>query len=394
MFRFFSHQLNQPIAELSKLHPVIIDGLLERCWNEQVRPSALGEPLGHPDHRSDIPGRPNQLLDTLLSFSPATVLGPAGPGTPTFNVPLLDTAIRSHVETDPVTTIVVKGTRWQHLIYSYMIQNTRIVEVFKRVVQSFANGEKLGLLSPASQRWLWTTEELFFRTPPSYSIGTVQSLVRADMGATLDNAYHRLLGFTPNMAGDSQRPAFAIAEHSNADLVTALDELLHEIWQGRTNFANSAGARPTDDAKIADLCERICDMLRSRRDRGTLSREEFAAAAMMSWFHAVISDPPHPIVEDLRAQATSPEERLFKIAQRVGYSAHGLSKSYFEVAEPLSRLLIAIEQGTFNNPNAVPALYTPTPGPANLLARDTDTIKTHWSIIRGRDVKARRVAAS
>jgi len=43
----------------------------------------------------------------------------------------------------------------------------------------------------------------------------------------------------------------------------------------------------------------------------------------------------------------------------------------------------------------VPALYTPTTtGPANLLARDTDIIKTHWSIIRGRDVKARRVAAS
>jgi len=394
MFRFFSHQLGQPIAQLAQLHPVIIEGLLERCWNEQVRPAST-EPLGHPDHRSDIPGRPRQLLDTLLNFNPDITL-PANPpaGTPTFNLQQLDTLIKNFSETDPDGNTVA-GTRWHHLIYSYMIQNTRIVEVFRRVVQSFNNGEKLGLLTPASQRWLWTTEELFFRTPPSYSIGTIQSLVRQDFMPTLDNAYHRLLGFTPNMSGDAQRPAFAVAEHSNTDLVSALDELLHEIWQGRANFANQAGARPTDDAKIADLCERIRDMMRSRRDQGTLSREEFVAASTMSWFHAVVADPPHPIVDDLRAQANSPEERLFKIAQRVGYSAHGLSKSYFEVAEPLSRLLISIEQGTFNDVNAVPALYTPTTtGPANLLARDTDIIKTHWSIIRGRDVKARRVAAS
>jgi hypothetical protein len=134
--------------------------------------------------------------------------------------------------------------------------------------------------------------------------------------------------------------------------VQVFDELLHELWQGRSNFANAVGARPTDDAKIAALAERLADMLGSRRTNGSLSREEFCAVATLSWFHAVLETDTHPIIVDLRASASSPEERLFKIAQRVGYPAHGLSKSYFELAEPLSRLLIAIEQKTYNNPLA------------------------------------------
>jgi hypothetical protein len=55
----------------------------------------------------------------------------------------------------------------------------------------------------------------------------------------------------------------------------------------------------------------------------------------------------------------------------------------------MSRLLIAIEQGTYNNVAAVPALYTPPGAPS----QDTDALITHWSIIRGRDVKAGKVAA-
>ena len=78
----------------------------------------------------------------------------------------------------------------------------------------------------------------------------------------------------------------------------------------------------------------------------------------MSWFHLTV-DSDLPIIQDLRAQATSPEERLFKIAQRVGLPAHGLSKSYFDIADSISRILIEIETGIFNDPAAAPALYTP-----------------------------------
>ena len=242
-----------------------------------------------------------------------------------------------------------------------MIENTRVLEVFRRVLDSFLHGERLSSLRSESQRWLRTTEELFFRDPPSFSTMTQTSYVRPSLAATRANAYQRLFGMTLN-ATDSAKPTFIVAEHANSDFVQVFDELLPELWQGRSNFANAVGARPTDDAKIAALAERLADMLGSRRTNGSLSREEFGAVATLSWFHAMLETDTHPIIVDLRASASSPEERLFKIAQRVGYPAHGLSKSYFELAEPLSRLLIAIEQKTYNNPLAVPALYTPPAG--------------------------------
>ena len=110
----------------------------------------------------------------------------------------------------------------------------------------------------------------------------------------------------------------------------------------------------------------------------------------MSWFHLTV-DSDLPIIQDLRAQATSPEERLFKIAQRVGLPAHGLSKSYFDIADSISRILIEIETGIFNTPAAVPALYTPAGGGPEEAMR---TIIQHWSIITGREMKARRVTPS
>ena len=50
------------------------------------------------------------------------------------------------------------------------------------------------------------------------------------------------------------------------------------------------------------------------------------------------------------------ENRLFKIAERVGLPAHGLSKSFFDIADPLSRLLIQIEMGSYDTalPPSVP----------------------------------------
>jgi hypothetical protein len=396
MFRFFVNPLGLPppagvgidMLDLSELDPVILEALLERSWNERVN---LGVNVGHPDRRSELNGRANHLLNQVLivppPIGPFTV--PRLPGRPgSIPVQALDAAIQAFSVGAPA----VPGVRWHHLIYAYMIENTRALEVFRRVLDSCLHGERLGLMSPASQRWLWTTEELFYRDPPSFSISTLTSSIRPSLAATRRNAYQRIFGMTLNSTDD--KTAFAVAEQANLDFVKVVDDLLYELWEGRQNFANAVGARPTDDAKIAELAERLCDMLQSRRVEGALSREEFSAVSMMSWFHATLEAPAHPIIVDLRAEANSPEERLFKIAQRVDYPAHGLAKSYLEISEPLSRLLIAIEQGTYNNPLAVPALYTPSPpAPPGGPSPDTDTIITHWSVIRGRDVKSRRVAA-
>jgi hypothetical protein len=87
------------------------------------------------------------------------------------------------------------------------------------------------------------------------------------------------------------------------------------------------------------------------------------------------------------------ENRLFKIAQLVGLPAHGLSKSFFDIADPMSRLLIEIEMGLYNNAVGVRPLYDVKTFPSGP-EPDLRTIITHWAAITGRDVKARKVASS
>ena len=381
MFRTFAKFLPNGAADLVQFHPADLTAVLELAWDHRSKRTNVE--LGDPFHRSD-------LLDFSSTWIGSNVLA----GRP----PRADPKDPKALDLNPIVDAIVAAcpVLWDHLIYAYMIENTRIYEIFRRVVHAFVHDEKLGVPGTgASQRWLRTTEELFYRDPPSFSITTQTSYVRPSLAATRANAYQRLFGMTLN-ATDGAKPNFMVAEHANSDFVQVFDELLHEIWQGRSNFANAVGARPTDDAKIADLAEKLHDMLRTRRETGNLSREEFVFVAAMSWFHITVDSGlpiELPIIQDLRAQASSPEERLFKIAQRVGLPAHGLSKSYFDIADSISRILIEIETGAFNTPAAAPALYTPAVGgggPNEAML----TIIRHWSIITGREMKARRVTPS
>ena len=95
------------------------------------------------------------------------------------------------------------GARWDHLIYAYMIENTRIYEIFRRVVHEFLHGEKLGAPGASeTQLWLRTTEELFYRDPPPFSITTVSSHIRPDLRSSRRNAYQRMFGMDLNHGTD------------------------------------------------------------------------------------------------------------------------------------------------------------------------------------------------
>jgi hypothetical protein len=367
---------------LMRFHPSDLTALLELAWDRRSNNPVVE--LGHPARRSDLPGFGTTWFGTPAFASPP----------PTGGVDVIAAALRTAVITPGLAAFPRNGIIWDHLIYAYMIENTRIYDVFRRVVSELVRGEKLGVPGSAdSQRWLRTTEELFYRDPPPFFISAITSHVRADINATRRNAYQRMFGMDLNHGTDENKPyPYVKAEAANSEFVSTFEELLREVWIGIENVNNISGANPKDDAKIADLAEKLHDMLRTRRETGNLSREEFVSVSMLSWFHLTV-DSDLPIIQDLRAQATSPEERLFKIAQRVGLPAHGLSKSYFDIADSVSRILIAIETGAFNDPAAVSALYTPAPGgggPDEAML----TIIRHWSIITDREMKARKVTPS
>jgi hypothetical protein len=278
---------------------------------------------------------------------------------------------------------------WDHLIYAYMVENTRAYEIFRRVLEEYLYGETLAVPSLAGERWLRTTEQLFYHDAPAFQIYSTTSWIRPDSRAARRNAYFRMFGFDLNHGADDGRPyPYVRPRAANTEFVATLEELLREVWAGIENFRNLVGANPTDPSTVSDLARRLFDMLRVRRLNGNLSRDEFSYVSMMSWLHLTLSYDT-PIVTDLNAEATAPEERLFKIGARVGLPAHSRSASYFRLADSMSTFLRAIETAAFNNPAAAPLLYDATI-PGNMQALLEDIVRD-WSLATGRDMKARRV---
>jgi hypothetical protein len=402
MFRTFARFLPNGASDLVQFHPSDLAAVLELAWDR--RANRVNFKLGHPFRRSDAISFRTTWIGSKLLVGPAPAPPPTTPPLPPITLPV------DHPDLNPIIDAITFGGGrcgfvWDHLIYAYMIENTRIYEIFRRVLREFLHGEKLGAPGTVrthpgiaetaeSQRWLRTTEELFYRDPPSFFITTITSHVRPDIQATRRNAYQRMFGMDLNHGTeDNKAYPYTKADAANNGFASTFEEFLREVWVGMENVNNTSGANPTDDAKIADLAKRLHDMLTTRREAGNLSREEFDAIAMMDWLRLTVdTDIDLPIIQDLRAQATSPEERLFKIAERVGLPAHGLSKNYFDIADSISRILIEIETGAFNIRAAAPALYTPQGG--NDPEEAMRTIIRHWSIITGREMKARRVTPS
>jgi hypothetical protein len=276
---------------------------------------------------------------------------------------------------------------FEHLIYAYMVENTRIYDIFRRVVSEFTQGEKLGNPSKESQRWLRATEELFFREPPSFLSFSLTSQLRPDLNAVRRNAYYRMFGLDLNHGTDDNKPyPYAKPAAANRDFIPTLEALLIEVWKGIMNYNNTSGSSEIDDAAIASQALRLRNMLTTRRLSGNLAREEFWSTAMMSWFHLTV-EFDSPIVVDLQAKATSPEERLRKIGERVGLPCHGKSESFLILSTNLSLFLRQFESGAYTDPTSARLLYLPV-GAKDFMVQ----VITHYSLATGRDIKARSVA--
>ena len=283
-----------------------------------------------------------------------------------------------------------------HLIYAYMIENTRIYEIFGRIIWEYSHGERLGIpQDDATYQWLMTTEELFYKDASPYQPFNLVSRLRPDIAATRRNAYYRMFGMDLNhgSSGNASYP-YDKAAAANREFVTTFEEFLRQVWRAIENARNFLAGNPTDVEAIRDLVLRLQNMLNSRRG-GTpashnLSRAEYLAVTLASWLSLTVAFNT-PIVRELVAAGPSPEERLRLIGDRVGVPAHGRSHSYFIIAPLISRLLIAIELGRFDTIPEIETLFAPGP---NSVRDAVASIIHHWSLISGRDMKAPRTTVS
>jgi hypothetical protein len=285
---------------------------------------------------------------------------------------------------------------WDHLIYAYMIENSRAYEIFRRVVWELLHGERLGLpLTPTTHQWLRTTEALFLTDWPPAPLDLV-SRARPDLAASRRNAYYRMFGMDLNHGADGGRTyPYEKPPVANRDFVATIEELLHLVWRAIENATNTSGPRETDPDAIADSALRLQNMLNARRGGDptglSLARDEFVHVSTLNWFHLTV-EANTAVVLDLRAGGPSEEERLRLIGERVGVPAHGRSHSYFQIARPISIFLTAIELGAFSTATGAQSLYLPTTG--NSFRDDVLRVINHWSMISGRDMKARAITVS
>lgn len=367
------------------LHPEQLSRWLEEAWAGASLVPEL--PLGSSPTSSPFLGD-DAIIGTfgLPLQVPSALLLPSGVVPP-------DTTSWTPVLGPPGASGV--GLMWHHLAYAYLIESSGVCEIFLEVVRRLVVGETLGTIDQDASRWLRATEELFYRDPPLFSIAGMVSEARPHARISRRNAYWRMFGMdlphpAPATTGPSAQQGWKadVGLGVNTDFRTTWEELLRQVWTGLVNSENTSGTNETDPSYVSLLCQSLGDMFNNRRQNGLLAREEFAYVTMLSWFHLTLQTNT-PIVVALKAEATSPGQRLSKIAQRVGMTPAARSREMFEVAEPISSVLRAIELGTFDDPIAASALYDGT----TALGVEMRNLVNHWAAATGAPVKDMRVGA-
>jgi hypothetical protein len=335
-----------------------------------------------------------QVWRSSLPWGP---LPAAPPPVPTARATLFSTGAYSGFAPMP-------GTPWEHLGYSYVLENTRAVQIMRRVVREYRSGEGLGIPSIETQQWLDTTEALIFGAANPLSPWMSTSWIRQDAEAVRRNAYWRFFGMDLAFGSDDNRaPTYDKAQAFNGNFVPLFEELLFELWQAISNVRNTSGANAADDDRIYRIAQALNFELQSRRQSQMLSREELAAATALGWIELTLSGDS-PVVTDLRAVATSAADRLKLIGERVGLAPHSRSASLFSMAADLSIFLRVIESGVISSPTVSWVLYleqtpvpppgTPPPPPGTPLppppiGASSRRVITEWAAATGKDLKGR-----
>jgi hypothetical protein len=372
------------------VHPLQLSRWLDEAWATTRTIPAFGPAATNPlDFLGD-----STIITTLDLPAPATSILPPVPSG-------LDPATPDIFNGAVFTTTT--GLVWDHMAYAYCVESTGVLEVLGEVVRRYVVGETLSPFLPAAARWARSTEELFFREPPLFSVGGIVSDLRPDRRVARRNDYWRLLGMeTPHpIPARYARPGLPDASWRldtgggvNTGFRTTWTELLRNVWMGIENAKNGIGPNQTDREYVAYLVTALRDMLLMRRRGGQLAREEFVHVSTLSWFHLSVERDTSPIVVQLNAQGASPADRLAAIAQRVGMTPAPRSRELFELADLMSGMLRAIEVGLFGDGASAELLYRDFGATNEVLRRDMNRIIDLWQSATGDRLKDRPSGSS
>lgn len=283
-----------------------------------------------------------------------------------------------------------------HLMYAYLMENTKMFDIFEKIVSLYHHGEDLtipynnGDLN--TRAWLENSHLLFFSNSP-YAIRNDNSLLGSNFEAMRRNAYHRLFGMDLNhgIGENGTMPvAYKRANHFNGDFIIHLESFLKLCWQMMINFNNTGNINTTDLIAIQEQANTLKSILLSRRTTENnldnysylnLSKLEFQSVIMAEWFKHALSFNS-PIVVEMGAEAVTPSERLKKLGLRVGIAAHSKSSNFMELAPLLASFLRLVELDEIDN-DYIASIANPSTVPYTLVS----TILHNYQLATGKDLK-------
>jgi hypothetical protein len=294
-----------------------------------------------------------------------------------------------------------------HLMYAYLIENTRILQIFERVIEKYLQDEQLGVAQQAEVfQWIVNSERLFFKdeSPRSHNI---RSFIRPSYDANRRNAYYRMFGmdlaFGDIVSSSGGSLQYHKASAANQQFIPLFERYLTEIWQGYTNARNTSGQNTSDVNNVVELAVQLQELLAARRGgrpggvpntyaSRNLSYEEFSSVLLVSWFTFIISDNT-PVVEFLNCQSSTIGERLIKIGNKAGVAAHTKCQALFEMAGAASNILTLLEAGGYLDANANVQNMLSSLNPGTPISPDSDymnaflTVINNWEKATGHKIK-------
>ena len=304
---------------------------------------------------------------------------------------------------DQLSSFVDSST--YHLIYAYLLENTRMLQIFERVIERYMNDEELGISNGlVTYNWIHNSERLFFKNDTP-KVSNLRSLIRPSSDSSRRNAYQRMFGMDlafGDAASQSDSLAYVRSKSSNQQFIVLFERYLSEIWQGYINARNTSGANTSDTNILVEYAQQLQEMMAARRGDTAnntyahlnLSREEYSSVLMTSWFSFIISYDS-PIVNYLSCQSSTIGERLIKIGNKVGIQAHRKCQSLFEMAGSAAMILLAIESRGLLDDSAwvgrmLSSLNPPVPIPLSIEGNFMNaflTVINNWEKATGHKIK-------
>jgi hypothetical protein len=243
-----------------------------------------------------------------------------------------------------------------HIMYAYMIENTKIFQIFQKIITLYLTGEDLTIpynnKELETKPWIENSHKLFFSKAETSAWSRSQLIDSFE--AQRRGAYYSLFGLDLNHGlGENNTAPFPYVRPRafNANFIEEFESFLKLCWQMIINYNNTSNINTTDLIALQEQVDSLRKMLLSRRTTEenldnysylNHSRTEYDAVVMADWFmHAISYNSP--IVIEMGAEAVSAAERLNILGRKVGISPSSKTTNFLELAPLMATLLRIIE---------------------------------------------------